>query len=275
MGSFTLSAHFVMPKENDKEVEIPDDAIAFQYDPRATADDTLIDYIVQQTHKMRSLAAGDLDSYLVLGKQFLNIGKPFKIEGLGMLVKNQQGALDFFKDTHFHINIENTPAALKEKTTSSDISFSSESKTDSSGKKGLLIIILAIIFGLAGTAAWYFFNNTDKVSSNNTPAAIQQTKTVKENIKPTDTVAGNVAAAVHTNDGYTFKVVLMQTADSVAAVARMNVLTARQHTIIMYKSDSAKYRLAEPFSLPLTDTARIKDSLNKFYYKGKAFIQLQ
>jgi hypothetical protein len=80
MGTFTLSPDFVMPKENDKDAEIPDNAISFQYNLRATADEALIDYIVQQTRKMKSLAAADLDSYLMLGKQFLNIGKPFMVD---------------------------------------------------------------------------------------------------------------------------------------------------------------------------------------------------
>jgi hypothetical protein len=43
----------------------------------------------------------------------------------------------------------------------------------------------------------------------------------------------------------------------------------------MYKKDSLSYKLAEPFTLPLADTTRIKDSLNSFYYSGRAFIELQ
>jgi hypothetical protein len=115
MGTFTLSPDFVMPKENDKDAEIPDNAISFQYNSRATADEALIDYIVQQTLKMKSLAAADLDSYLVLGKQFLNIGKPFKIEGMGMLSKNQQGELEFTKGHSFNSKMEASAVSLKEK----------------------------------------------------------------------------------------------------------------------------------------------------------------
>ena len=51
MGTFTLSADFVMPKENDKDAEIPENAISFQYNAKAVADDGLIDYIVQQTDR--------------------------------------------------------------------------------------------------------------------------------------------------------------------------------------------------------------------------------
>lgn len=275
MGTFSLSPDFVMPKENDKDAEIPDNAISFEYNARATADDTLIDYIVQQTRKMKSLAAADLDSYLVLGKQFLNIGKPFKIDGMGLLVKNQQGELEFTKGYTFHAKLENTPAAIKEARVNPEISFASESKkTEGGGKKGLLIAGIIIGLGLIGTAAWYFFvRNPNPAAEITTPDV--KTDTPKNTILPPDTVALKTIQPVAATDGYTFKVVFLQTADSAAAVYRMNVLTNRKHKVIMYKTDSVIYRLAEPFTLPLADTTRIKDSLNSYYYSGKAFIELK
>lgn len=275
MGTFTLSPDFVMPKENDKDTDIPDHAISFEYDPRAVADETLIDFIVQQTRKMKSLAAADLDSYLVLGKQFLNIGKPFKIEGMGMLVKTQQGELEFTKGYTFHAKLEKTQAALKEARVNPEISFASETrKTEGSSKKGLLIAAIIIGLGLIGTTAWYFLIRNNNNATANTTVA-EQADTIKSNVPPIDTVAMKTVQPGTSGDGYTFKVVFMVTTDSAAAVARMNALTARNHKVIMYTRDSLFYRLAEPFTLPLSDTARIKDSLNKYYYSGKAFIDLK
>jgi hypothetical protein len=275
MGTFTLSADFVMPKENDKDAEIPENAISFQYNAKAVADDTLIDFIVQQTRKMRSLAAADLDSYLVLGKQFLNIGKPFKIDGMGMLVKTQQGELEFTKGHIFHAKLDTTPAALKEQRANPEISFASETKkTEGSNKKGLLIAGIIILLGLVGTTAWYFLSK--KNSTNETAVIVPaSTDTPKLNVPKADTIAVKSPVAAPANDGYTFKVVFLKTADSAAAVYRMNVLTARHHKVIMYKKDSLLYSLAEPFTLPLSDTTHIKDSLNKFYYLGKASIENQ
>lgn len=87
LGTFTLSPDIALPADNDKDSNLPENAISFVYNPRAQEDDELISFIVQQTRKIRPLASADLDSYLVLGKQFLNIGKPFTIEGLGQLEK--------------------------------------------------------------------------------------------------------------------------------------------------------------------------------------------
>lgn len=273
MGTFILSPDFVAPKENDKETGIPDNAISFQYNARAIADESLVDYIVQQTRKMRSLAAADLDSYLVLGKQFLNIGKPFKIEGMGMLVKNQQGDLEFIKGHSFNTKIESSPVTVKEKTLNPDISFASEAKkTEGNSKKGLLIAGMIIALLLLGATGWYFFIRKSDSQPDKTLSAI--TDTSQANKPKTDTVAIKTDP-VPAGDGYTFKVVFLQTVDSAAAVSRMNMLTARNHKVIMYTKDSVIFNLAEPFTLPLADTTRIKDSLNNYYYGGKGFIQLK
>ncbi len=274
MGTFILSPDFVLPKENDRDFVIPDHVISFQFNARATADEALINFIVQQTRKMKSLATADLDSYLVLGKQFLNIGKPFTIEGIGMLVKNQQGDLEFTKGISFQSKLESSPAALKEKTENPEISFASESKATASHKTGILIAALLIALGLIGTAAWYFLirkNNPDNLTSVIVPLIADTAK----NTVAVDSVALITDKASVLTDGYTFKVVFMITSDSSAATAKMNDLIKRDHKIIMYKTDSLKYKLAEPFTLPLSDTSRIKDSLNSYYYSGKAFIELK
>jgi hypothetical protein len=273
MGTFTLSPGFVMPKENDKDAEIPENAISFQCNLRATSDEALINYIVQQTRKMKSLAAADLDSYLVLGKQFLNIGKPFIIEGMGMLTKNQQGDLEFIKGHSFNTKMETSAPALKEKAENPEISFATEGKPAGS-KKGLLITALIIGLGLIGTTAWYFFSSKNTVENTVAVPAIQPDTAQTITITKSDTATFKGIDSTLEQEEYNFKVVFLVTRDSAAANARMVVLTTRGHKIIMYKKDSVNYRLAEPFKLPLSDTTRIKDSLNSFYYLGKAFIEL-
>ncbi len=276
MGTFNLSPDFVMPKENDKDAEIPENAITFIYNPKAVEDEALIDYIVQQSRKMKSLAAADLDSYLVLGKQFLNIGKPFKIEGMGMLVKTQQGELEFTKGQSFHTKIETSAVALKEKAVNPEISFASETKKAEGGnKKGIMIVGIIVATALMAATAWYFFSKKNS-TANETPVVIINTDTPKVNVQKTDTVALKPIIPIAPNDdGYTFKIVFFKTADSAAAAYRMNMLIARHHKVIMFKKDSVTYALAEPFSLPLSDTAHIKDSLNRFYYSGKGIVELQ
>ena len=95
IGTFKIDALLPESTDNDKPVVIPPDAISFVYDPKTGEDDELIDFIVQNTKKIKPLASADLDSFLTLGRQFLNIGKPFTIQNLGTLEKLNNGDLEF------------------------------------------------------------------------------------------------------------------------------------------------------------------------------------
>src|SRR5262249_31434083 len=59
----------------------------------------LINFIAVKTGKMKSLALSDLESYLELAKQFLNIGKPFTFEGIGNLMRIKPGEFEFSPGT--------------------------------------------------------------------------------------------------------------------------------------------------------------------------------
>src|SRR5688500_4446408 len=115
IGSFILSSNVSMPSESDKDGVMPDNAITFEYNTKATEDESLIDFIVQQTRKIKPLATSDLESYTILGREYLNIGKPFPIEGLGTLQKNQNGQYEFIQGNSVNARLQAAPAMLKEK----------------------------------------------------------------------------------------------------------------------------------------------------------------
>ena len=55
----------------------------------------------------------------------------------------------------------------------------------------------------------------------------------------------------------------------------MNKLNSWGHKVIMYTEDSVTYKLAELFKLPLSDTARMRDSLNRFYDAKNIFVEVK
>ncbi len=110
IGSFTLSPDMPLPLDNEKDMNMPENAVTFQYNKKAVQDDDLIEFIVSQTRKIKPLATSDLESYSILAKQFLNIGKPFPIEGLGVLLKNQAGEYEFIQGTHINAKLDAAPA---------------------------------------------------------------------------------------------------------------------------------------------------------------------
>lgn len=277
IGTFTLSPDFILPGENEKDMVMPENAISFSYNPRAAEDEALIAYIVQQTRKMKSLATADLDSYLVLGKQFLNIGKPFRIEGLGRLEKSQSGQYEFIQGNFSSGKKDSTPAvAVREKETEDDISFASPARQQPVSRKGLIAVAIALGLLMIGAVSWYFFVHKK-------PAAEQQENNAVVVPEKKDTIP---AATVDTgrsvrppvaqpaSDGYTFRIVFKETTNKALAIDKMNTQLARGHKVIMYTKDSVNYKLAEPFTLPLNDTLRIRDSLNRYYYLGKAYVEV-
>lgn len=282
IGTFRLSPDFVLPAENDKDAVIPENAISFSYDARAEEDGALIGYIVEQTRKMKPLASADLDSYLVLGKQFLNIGKPFKIEGLGMLIKNQQGEYQFTQGSSLSSKPEATPPTLvKEKTEDNDISFGDKAGNNTStGKKLVNVAAAVLLIGILGAAAWYFFMR-DK-ANNSTQTVKQQPEVKTDTNKTVGSILPDSSAPVKKDSAvtvtqvantspYSFKVVFRVLSQSGALKKKLEL---NKPNVVMYSSDSVNYKLAEVFTLPLSDTTRIKDSL-RIFYAFRTFIELK
>ncbi|HEV8079118.1 MAG TPA: hypothetical protein VGP43_00285 [Chitinophagaceae bacterium] len=270
IGSFNLDSSVSLPVDADKGMIIPENALSFEYDPRAVEDEGLIDAIVQNTKKIKPLASSDLDSFLMLGRQFLNIGKPFTIEGLGTLDKAQSGELFFIPGQFTTPKIE-APKALKanESEEKSGLFPDYNAETKNNYTKPVLIIVTILLLALGAWAAYYFFYQKKNTEQVNKPQPVQNN---------TDSVALNkettIAPAI-TNDNYTFKIVFKKTADKRAALRAYNRMKEYGHTVIMYTTDSVIYKVAEPFTLPLSDTAHIKDSLNKYYYLGKGRVELK
>ncbi len=268
IGSFSLDSSVSLPADSDKGMVIPENAITFNYNPKAGEDEALIDAIVQHTKKIKPLASADLDSFLMLGRQFLNIGKPFTIEGLGTLDKAQTGELVFIPGQFVTPKIE-APKALKENETEekSGLFPDYDSEVRGSSSRTIFILVAIILLGLAAWAAWYFFY--DKTADDGVIGTQIMPPADSSDVK-TDSSVTTAAT-----DNYTFKIVFKETKDKQEAVKTLNKYTKFGHKVIMYTDDSITYKVAEPFTLPLSDTTHIKDSLNKYYYVGKGRIELK
>jgi len=268
IGSFSLDSSVSLPVDSEKGMVIPENAISFDYNPKAGEDEALIDAIVVQTKKIKPLASADLDSFLMLGRQFLNIGKPFTIEGLGTLDKAQSGELVFIPGQFITPKIE-APKALKENEyeEKSGLFPDYDSEVNNSGKRTLWIVFAILVIGALAWAAYYFIyqKRVQDVDETSTETQVTDSLPAKKDSLATPAVS---------NDGYTFKIVFKETTDRQDAVKTYNKYKEYGHTVILYTKDSLVYKVAEPFTLPLSDTTHIKDSLNKYYYLGKGRVEL-
>lgn len=270
IGKFRMEPSPEQPDSSEKNLKNePPGNISFYYDSSVKEDESLIDFISLQTGKMKSLAASDLDSHLELAKQFLNIGKPFFIEGIGTLTKNRFEKLDFvpgnFSDekNKDHEGIEtDQPSTTEESFTDYEEMLSPKQRATPFSRK--LVLWLAIITGI-GLAIWggyliYKKTNTIKQQTVNKP----ETEPVGDTTinSPFDSTSTKTNLSDSTESYFKY---VIENADSNRAFLRYNDLKNYGLDILMETKDSITYKLYFRIASSPADTARIRDSLNIWY----------
>ncbi len=288
IGTFTIEST-IPDADNDKPIVIPPEAISFTYDTKTGEDENLIDFIVQNTKKIKPLASADLDSFLTLGRQFLNIGKPFTIQNLGTLEKIKSGDLVFKpgpliqKAEAPQVKIEDEGAEKHEENL-----FNDYQKQSPASSRGWWYISIVILLAVASWAAWHYAfkkNNEEPAGTDNIIPIRDSTDTSQkhnDSLAMANKIIDSTAISDSINnvqknpvDSFTFKVVIRETKSKDVALAVLKHLKNFGRNVIMYTDDSITYKIAHPFMLPLSDTTKILDSLNNYYYRGKAHIEIK
>lgn len=270
IGTFHLSANITLPGESDKDSVLPDNAISFDYNMKAVQDDGLIDFIVQQTRKIKPLATSDLESFTILGRQFMNIGKPLPIEGLGILQKNQLGEYEFIQGHTVNSRLEPIPAMLREKN-KEEIVFTTPARKQQNVAGILVAIIIFLV--LAGAAALYFVMKDNKEVKTDSLITQKPESGLPQNSVNTTTIVPTNAPPVTVNHADGFKIVLRDFRSQATSDLAFEQFTADGHKLIQFTQDSFSHKIAMPFSRPLSDTTLVIDSLGKIF-SGKLSVQL-
>jgi len=274
--------------ESEYEYPFEDGSVTFYCDKNEKSDSGLIDFIIQESGKIRPLATSDLESFSMLGKQFLNIGKPMIIRGLGYLINNQDGTYSFLQGEYIP---EKTEVALpqsksKSKENSSEnnkssIDFSSSKKKSESSKKWLPIAIIILLLSMTGAVVYYFIQKEEEplvevveptpvIDSPQKQKPVVATDTSVNNINVDATTMPALKDTVQISAPNEFYVIVRTYTDLPSAqrgFSRLNVLPfARQIKLIT--SDSVRYRIALPVKGALTDSTHIRDSVRMLFGKS-------
>ncbi len=270
IGTLYLNSSVALPGDNDKDFVMPEGAVTFDYNLKAEEDTALINFIVEKTRKIKPLATSDLESYSMLAKQFLNIGKPLEMDGVGTIQKNQAGIYEFIPGNFVMQKNEEPPKALKSKAEET-ISFESESQSSNS-KKNLLIVLglLALILGGLGIYHFLFNNNASSQSEPEAAATTAADTLINKDTAITqavtiDSAALQPVATPVVTDSNQFSIVIKEYPTAAAASKAMDKLSSYGHKLELITQDSTNYKLTMPFTYPLSDTARVRDSLRKFF----------
>jgi hypothetical protein len=278
LGFFTLDKSVVLPAENDRDLLSMPNAVQFQNANIAAADKELITFICENTGKIKPLAISDLDSYLNLGTEMLNIGKPFHLEGIGTITKNKSGKFDFapgaytlikeHTDAHEHGKKKLYPSDKKQ------LNLPASIQSRNLTKLGVLIVALAIV----GWGGWMMYKKNKPAASEINP----DTSSVVQQQQPaaTDSLAGAAARhdssknaikdSVHpsTVNGQlstSYKFIILTTYNKPHALRRYKQLIGFDLKAHLYQKDSAFFKVYFQFPALAKDTIQIKDSLRKQY----------
>lgn len=285
IGSFTLDPNAVIPEASERHTQTPASGISFKNTPITTPDDALIQFIKEHTGKMKPLAAADLDFFLTTGKQLLNIGKPFYLDGIGTLIKNNSGKFDFTPGEYTTVKLEDI-ATEKKKAPTQTFEEPPREYEPASNNVRQGVLLLAIIVGLIaiGWGGYYLYKRNTYVEplpekrivahQDSTPAQTDtgRSQTAAQSAAPSTTPPADttkqVPAVTQTPPppGSTlYKFVILETDRKGRALRRYNQLLGFQLNIKMEQKDSAYFKLYFPIVATIRDTTHIKDSLADVY----------
>ena len=253
--------------------------ITFQHDASVKEDAELVIFIAENTGKMKSLVASDLDSNLELARQFLNIGKPYLFEGIGTLSKNKFGTIEYVQSNYSQEKNKENAGDGRDKTSTTENSFTdyeemfSPRKPKTPATKSIVTWLVAIAgLSLAIFGGYIVYTKTKNK---------KETVVVKEDIQPiipTDTLPKTtdsitpITKPVNTSGMYRF---VVEKAARQRAFFRYNYLRENLIDVQMDTKDSVLFNLY--FLLPSTaaDTTKKRDSLQRLYStRGKTVVEL-
>ncbi|HSU27440.1 MAG TPA: hypothetical protein VLJ68_03605 [Chitinophagaceae bacterium] len=265
LGTFLLDPLVITDYEQTKHGKPENMAgVSFENNPGIKEEKELIEFISSRTGKMKALASADLDSYLQLAQQFLNIGKPFLVEGIGSLVKTQSGRLAFAADELTQEKIKEYSHREITATSSSEESFSRFESENKKMKWRKPVVFGLIIVGIL-LAIWGGYTVYRKTSGKKTTPVTEDKKDkVIPLVSIPDTthqvITDSVTNAVQVGDSGNFKFVIEE-ADEKRAFERYTKLKTYQWNIHMETHDSLRYKLFVMIRAAVSDTSRMIDSL--------------
>lgn len=283
IGEFTLDNFYENPFENEKgRIKVPENAIRFAYNKKSPEDAGLIDFISQQTKKIRPLASSDLEDYLNIGRQLLNVSKQFYIEGLGTLLLNDLGELDFVQGNEIFapLNVEESRLPKQKLDESAgEMNFEEYSpKSSSAGNLKKFLVITATAAGLfvLGWIGWYFFQQWQNEKNGKKDVTPENIQPVLSSANPADSSRNDAAitsmdslhGAAGTNTGNAASQqynVIIETARRARALSRYDSLRKWGYNVGLKTDDSVTFRIYTTINGQLTDSTRVLDSISRFF----------
>lgn len=288
IGEFILDNFYENPFENEKgKVRLPGNAVQFLPDKKAREDAGLIDFIAERTGKIKPLASSDLEDFLNIGKQLLNVSKQFYIEGLGTLILNDNNNYDFIQGNEVLVatvpeEINPKKRIVKREEHTDEMSFENGYPKPGQTAANALrksLILFALVLGLViiGWIVYYFFQQWQDKKNGPEENMLENIQPVIPPAAQDSLTAGTdsllTATPVNTNGDHTYKVII-ETSKRQRALSRHKELLKMGYDVQLSTEDSITFKLYTLITGPLSDTSRSRDSITRFFGR-KAMIELK
>jgi len=270
-GTFTVDEKALAASLDNKQGTIQTDFIQFTPKPSLQESPELIAFTSKITGKMRPLAASDLESYLQLAHQFINIGKPFVIEDVGSIFRKNNGALIF---TPANIPIDNIKHLIQtadvetkiviteiseDKPTSVDMLFEPKKKALKWVKTLLgVLLFMGIGVGLWWVSMRFIRDREGKSDKETTSNSISDKNAVNDALSGKNPAIETTPAAISNRAADEYKYIIEDTT-KVRALARFSQLKGYGWNLQMETTDSIRFKI---FLLQKNaDTTAVRDSI--------------
>ena len=266
IGTFELDKAVTVNHEHDKETFYPIEGLSFLYNTKDVTNEDLISFLVKKLGKIEPLVRSDLESYLSNIKQFLNIGKPYTIEGVGTLNKNNSGTYEFTPGNFLPVKEELNP---KREKIEPSLKPPSERTSGKAFAVFLIVIASIAVLGGIGWGIYTFFLKDNQQIEYTSVDGSEEDSTNSANNNVIDTTTTQATVEPGPNDTVAYKMIIETTPKALRAVTRKEQLlkyriNAAYDTL---GTPQAKYRIFIPKRLVAADTLRVRDSIAKFFLK--------
>ena len=235
--------------------------VTFEQKPVEQFDNSVIEYISEETGKMKVLATSDLQSQLEDAIQFLNTGKPYLFTGIGTLLKKADGSYDFVSNTHMEPpKKKEVPFTERNTVPQSYIEEKHSSNSDRSKRPAIMILVLVLL--AIGATVWFYSKTTRSKEEHITSTT--ETGGAKDTIAHQNTrqpAAGPSTAAHSVATPQGMVTYILETTREPRASKRYNQLKKIDWPVELEKTDSLHYNILMKLETPPADTGRVRDSL--------------
>ena len=272
IGSFLLQEPaYTEPEQHKHDKQAVLENVSFENNTAVKISPDLIQFMADQTGKIKALVSADLESYLTLAQQFLNIGNPFLFEGIGILEKLKSGEFVLKPGTGTQEKIKDYVPVEKQASSESGEFRNDYKKIFYSGKGkiklGNPIVIILVIAGLA-FAVWGGYLVYKKTSEKNRSAFNERNEKNDDKVSINDSTLNQKDSVVDIKQELnppppsgSFRFVL-EDANAKRAFERFAKLKTFNWPVQMATKDSVSYTLFVVLSASAADTSRIRDSLS-------------